>query len=278
MNLAKFFGIESSPDRTDTTPTKVVPTTSAAARERYRDALAARRPLELAVEEAVAARARAAQMIAALQDAEAEAAEVEAQVSAATRAWAEAGARADAPAVPQAVLDKLDRTRRAALEAKFKAAGATAALHRLADNERDARQQLVSADGAIKEARGCAQVAMIDEKRGERFARALRKWLVDDVLSLAAILRPSYAYGPFNGRQAHREVVEMLLRCGIRVPSDDEIQKRSAQAHTPEMQALQRFGHAWIELYIPADGDLKPQIAKWVELSQRLRTDPEATK
>lgn len=191
----------------------------------------------------------------------------------------EAGAHADAPSVPQAVLDKLDRTRRAARKAKFKAAGVTAALPRLAENERDARQQLLNVDAAIKEARGCAKRAMIDEKRGERIAGALRTRLVDDVMPLAAILKPSYAYNACNSREAHREIIDMLLRCGIRVPTDDEIKDRSAQAHTPEMQELQRHhGHAWIELYIPADGDLKPQIAKWVELSQRLRSDPDASK
>jgi hypothetical protein len=247
------------------------------ARDRLRQLAALRAPAEKRLADAAAARQRVRDLIAAADEAESVAADLEMAVATATREWAESGADPSVPAVSQALLDQRSAARRTADEAQFKAQGAEAALPKLAADERDARQHLADANTAHKETVGCVERAMIDDKRGERFARALRAWLVDGPLSLDAIMRPSYAFHAFNSREAHREIIDLLFRCGIRVPSDDEIKARSGQAQTPEMQELhRRHGHAWIELYLPADGDLKPQIAKWVALAQRLRTDPDA--
>jgi hypothetical protein len=228
-------------------------------RQLLREAIKARRPAALALEEAVAALARVEAVIdeAAATERAAEAAERE--VAAATRAWAEAGARGDASSVHPTLLDKMQQTRRAADEAHFQSEGAKAAMAKVQQAADQARSDLSSADFAIDAAVFAVQIEECEaefeilKQTSVQHLRAFEK-----IKSLEIIKRPSWGgahrFGKTASASAHQLIVTRLHKYRVESPSAADMARK-----------LQ-----------PSDERLREQSEAWLDFSRRLREDPDA--
>jgi len=184
--LAKLLGVGGSQSAATVPPTD--------ARDRLRLALADRGPALAVIDEAVQARQRVRDLIAAAAEADEIATDAERQVADCTRAWALQGAKETGPAIPQAQLDAMAAAQRTAGELHFKAEGAKAALPAMADREQDARIALKQQDEQIRSHVTAVLLELHEpamRELEEMHARSVE--LIAEVSALAVLLDPRFA-------------------------------------------------------------------------------------
>jgi hypothetical protein len=231
----------------------------ASARDRLRAAIAARRPAEEAIAAADAALERVQILIDAAKVAEHAAQTAESEVAAATRAWAEAGASSEVSSVHPALLEKMQRARRAADEAHFQSEGAKSAMAKVQQVADQARSDLSTADFAIDAA---VSAVLIEECEPEfeilKQTRMQRLRAFEKIKALEVITRPSWGpahhFGKTASNSAHQVIATRLHEYRVESPSATEM-----------AQKLQ-----------PGDARLREQSEAMAEFALRLRSDPDA--
>jgi hypothetical protein len=230
------------------------------ARQRLREAIKARGPAALALEDAVAALARVEAVIDEAATTERAAQAAEREVAAATRAWAEAGARGDISSVHPTLLDKMQQTRRAADEAHFQSEGAKAAMLKVGQAVDQARSAVSTADFNIDAA---VSGVLIEECESEfeilKQTRMQRLRAFEKIKSLEVILRPTWGgahrFGKTASNSAHQLIVTGLHEYRVDSPSAAEMGQKVQ----------------------PTDARLREQSEAWADFAKRLREDANVT-
>lgn len=197
-------------------------------------AIASRPAAEQALEETNAALVRVEDVIDAGEHTERLAKRCAAAVSAATRAWSEAGAPADVPSVDPALLARMNDARREADAAAFQAAGAKAALPKVRAAVDEARAAVSSADSEIMSAVTAVQAAEAEPLliELEELARKSAP-LVARIHALRTILHgkwgSAHRWHKFGNTTLRLEIERRLLATGFRIPSEEEVRNLSNQ-------------------------------------------------
>jgi hypothetical protein len=240
MNFLRVLGFGESPQ-----PVSAVDS----ARQRLREAIAACGPAERVLMETSAAVQRVETLVDAAEEAADEAASAEAAVADATRRWAEAGAGTDVASVDQALLDKMERARRASNEAHFKAQGAKAGLPAIRAAEDQARAAL--SDARLRKRTAIVDVMLaIAEPALLELEEQARKCVpaVARIQALRIIMHgkwgSAHSWHHFSNPAAGPRIERRLQAAGFRVPTEEALRELSYE---------------------------------WARFGERLAADPDAT-
>jgi hypothetical protein len=234
------------------------PREPSSARQRLREAIKARGPAELALEEAIAGHARVEALIDDAAAAERFAQKSERELSAETRRWAESGASTDVQVDP-ALIARMNDARRVATTAEFQAAGARAALPKVRQAVDQARSDLASADFAIDAAISAVLIELCEPEFEILYqTRMQRLRAFEKIKSLEVILRPTWGgahrFGKTASNSAHQLIVTGLHEYRVDSPSAGEMRQKVQ----------------------PTDARLREKSDAWADFAKRLRSDANA--
>jgi hypothetical protein len=188
----------------------------AEARQRLREKQSAKYEAEKALGAAKARTTRVRDLAHAVSAADAEVDAAELDARGATRSWATTGAAGDAFACSSALLERLERARRAASDARTMAAGADQALPALRQAEDEAQYQVRRAEGELSAAVSAVLAASLEPNfaRAARAVAAYREAMLP-LCAGALLFKPwgkAHALAGFSSPDFSRRVSELAFR------------------------------------------------------------------
>jgi hypothetical protein len=200
------------------------------ARQRLREALAAKNRAEDALQTANAAVERVRQVIRDAESTDAKAAAAEAAARSASRSWAVAGAPSDDSPANRELLDRAETALRRAADAHTVAEGARQGLAQLEQQAQEAGIAVSCASEEIRSAATAMLLATVERKIAalERAAAEYAEASVS-IEALREILRgwgPAHPWSAYSSPTAAEQIARRVLKA-MRKPGDEELREHS---------------------------------------------------